>query len=212
MPRPHPTETPHAMLKHLMGKVRAATGNGPGETAAWKLDFAGPLTSAESAAEMLRAPTALMQLTAEEAATVVRFMEPRIIPADTVIFQEGDDSDTGHMLLVIDGEVTVETLLVSRKSPDTLTVLGPGNLVGEMSLFDGAARSATCTATTEVRCAVLTRKALEKLTRSEPTTAAHLMTAIAQRLAERLRQSDEKVRLYSHLVRTMQQEINVLMP
>ena len=200
------------MLKNLMQKVRFATGDSPGETANWKLDFQEPLTSAEAAADMLRAPTALMQLTADEASTVVRFMEPRIIAADTIIFQEGDDSDTGYLLLVIDGEVTVETLIVSRKSPDTLNVLGPGSLVGEMSLFDGAARSATCTATTEVRCAVLTREAMEQLTRKEPTTAAHLVTAIAQRLSERLRQSDEKVRLYSHLVRTMQQEINTLMP
>jgi hypothetical protein len=30
-------------------------------------------------------------------------------------------------------------------------------------------------------------------------------------LAERMRQSDEKVRLYSHLVRTMQKEIDALM-
>lgn len=37
------------------------------------------------------------------------------------------------------------------------------------------------------------------------------MTSIAQRLSERLRHSDEKVRLYSHLVRTMQQEIDALM-
>lgn len=200
------------MLKNLIEKVKTAAGMVPGESASWKLDFNEPLTSAEAAADMLRAPTALMRLTADEASTVVRYMEPRIVPADTVIFQEGDDTDTGYLMLVIDGEVTVETLIVSRKSPDTLTVLGPGSLVGEMSLFDGAARSATCTATSELRCAVLTREAMEQLTRAEPTTAAHLVTAIAQRLSERLRQSDEKVRLYSHLVRTMQQEINTLMP
>ena len=52
---------------------------------------------------------------------------------------------------------------------------------------------------------------LEALTANEPATAAHLMTSIAQRLSERLRHSDEKVRLYSHLVRTMQQEIDALM-
>ena len=58
---------------------------------------------------------------------------------------------------------------------------------------------------------MLTREALESLTRDEPATAAHLMAAIAQRLAERLRQSDDKINLYSHLVRTMQQEIDALM-
>lgn len=199
------------MLKTIVNKVRSAAGMVPGEPAAWKLDFPARVSSADAAATMLCAPTALMRLSESQAKTVVRYMQPRIIPADTVIFQEGDHSDTGFMLLIIHGEITVETLVVSRKSPDTLSVLGPGSLVGEMALFDGEARSATCTATSEVGCAVLTRDALEALTRNDAATAAHLMTAIAQRLAERLRQSDEKVRLYSHLVRTMQQEIDALM-
>jgi hypothetical protein len=62
-----------------------------------------------------------------------------------------------------------------------------------------------------VRCAILTRESLERLTQNDPVTASRLMIAIAHRLAERLRESDEKIRLYSHLVRTMQQEINALM-
>lgn len=200
------------MFKSIVNKVRTAAGWVPGEAASWKLDFPAPMTSAESAADMLRAPTAFMRLSEAQAKTVVRYMQPRIVSADTVIFQEGDQSDTGFMLLIIRGEVTVETKVVSRQCPDTLMVLGPGSLVGEMALFDGAARSATCTATADLGCAVLTRDALESLTRDDPATAAHLMTAIAQRLAERLRQSDEKINLYSLLVRTMQQEIDALMP
>lgn len=199
------------MFKSLVNKVRSAVGHVPGTPANWKQDFPPQLSSAEAAADMLRAPTALMRLSDVQAQTVVKYMQPRIVPADTIIFQEGDHTDTGFMLLIIHGEVTVETLVVSRKAPETLTVLGPGSLVGEMALFDGAARSATCTATTNVGCAVLTRESLEALTANEPATAAHLMTSIAQRLAERLRHSDEKVRLYSHLVRTMQQEIDALM-
>jgi CRP-like cAMP-binding protein len=198
------------MLKNLIDRIRAATGLGQDPQATWKLDFTEPKTSAEAAADMLRAPTALMQLTEAQAHTVVRYMRPLIIPEGTVIFEEGDQDDTGYMLLIIGGEVTVETLIVSRQTPDTLSVLGPGSLIGEMALFDGASRSATCTATTLVRCAVLTREALEDLTHNEPVVAAHLMTAIGQCLTERLRQSHEKVRLYSHLVRTMQKEIDSL--
>lgn len=198
------------MLKNLIDRIRAATGLGQDPQATWKLDFTEPKTSAEAAADMLRAPTALMQLTEAQAHTVVKYMRPLIIPEGTVIFEEGDQDDTGYMLLIIGGEVTVETLIVSRQTPDTLSVLGPGSLIGEMALFDGAARSATCTATTLVRCAVLTREALEDLTQNEPVVAAHLMTAIGQCLTERLRLSHEKVRLYSHLVRTMQKEIDSL--
>jgi CRP-like cAMP-binding protein len=168
-------------------------------------------TSADLAAEMLCAPAALTSLTFAQAQIVVRYMQPYLIPEGTVIFKEGDKTDTSFMLLIIKGDITVETKVVNRQSPDTLTVLGPGSLVGEMALFDGHARSATCTASADVRCAILTRDALEKLTQNDPPTAARLMIAIAHRLAERLRDSDEKIRLYSHLVRTMQQEIDVLM-
>ncbi len=169
-------------------------------------------TSARDAARLLRAPTALMQLSEAEASTVVGFMRPWLYRVGDVIIRQGDASDTGFMVLVLSGEITVESLVASRTSPITVNVLGPGSLIGEVALVDGAARSASCTASTEVRCAVLTREALETLIREQPTTAATLMTAVAQRLAERLRESGDKIKLYSQLVQTLQQEIEALAP
>lgn len=168
--------------------------------------------SALLAARLLRAPTALMQLGEAEALTVVGFMQPRWFETGTTIIRQGDSADTGFMVLVLDGEITVETLVASRTQPRTLTVLGPGSLIGEMALVDGGARSASCVASSDIKCAVLTREALEALILEQPATAAKLMTAVAQRLAERLRESDHKLEVYSKLVRTMQQEIDVLMP
>jgi CRP-like cAMP-binding protein len=168
--------------------------------------------SALEAARLLRAPTALMQLSEAEALTVVGFMRPRRFESGTTIIRQGEASDTGFMVLVLDGEITVETLIARRSDPVTVTVLGAGSLIGEMSLVDGAARSASCTASTDVRCAVLTREALETLIAEQPATAAKLMAAVAQRLAERLRENSHKLRVYSQLVQTMQQEIDALMP
>jgi CRP-like cAMP-binding protein len=168
--------------------------------------------SAHEAAHLLRAPTALMQLSETEALTVVGFMRPRRYASGSTIIRQGETADTGFMVLVLDGEITVENLVASRANPATVNVLGPGSLIGEMSLVDGAARSASCTASTDVRCAVLTREALEALTAEQPATAAKLMTAVAQRLAERLRESSHKLQIYSKLVSTLQQEIDALMP
>jgi len=168
--------------------------------------------SALLAARLLRAPTALMQLGEAEALTVVGFMQPRWFETGTTIIRQGDSADTGFMVLVLDGEITVETLVASRTQPRTLTVLGPGSLIGEMALVDGGARSASCVASSDIKCAVLTREALEALILEQPATAAKLMTAVAQRLAERLREGDHKLEVYSKLVRTMQQEIDTLMP
>lgn len=169
-------------------------------------------STAELAAQLLIAPTALMQLSYEDAMTVVSYMVPLKIPMGTLFIKEGDATDTGYMLLLLEGEVTVENIVVSRTTPVTVTVLGPGSLIGEMGLVDGQARQASCTASTASRCAVLSRAALESLSREHPQTAAKLMLAVSVRIAERLRDTADKLRMYSQLVQAMQQEIDHLMP
>lgn len=117
-----------------------------------------------------------------------------------------------YMVLLLEGEVTAEKITVSRSEPVTVTVLGPGSLIGEMGLADGEAQLASCTATTAERCANLTRAALKKLTADDPATAAKLILAVALRIAERLRDTAEKLKPYSQLVLAMQQEIDHMMP
>ncbi|MES2943241.1 MAG: cyclic nucleotide-binding domain-containing protein [Pseudomonadota bacterium] len=169
-------------------------------------------STAELAAQLLIAPTALMQLSPEEALIIVSYMIPRKIPVGTTFIREGDKSDTGYMVLLLEGEVTVENIIVSRHTPVTVTVLGPGSLIGEMGLVDGQARLASCTASSDVNCAILSRAALEKLGEDDPRTAAKLMFAVSLRVAERLRDTTEKLKKYSQLVKAMQQEIDHLMP
>ena len=168
--------------------------------------------AAERAAGMLAASTALLQLSRHEARKVVAYMHPHRIAAGTKFIREGDIEDTGFTLLVLDGEVTIENLIVSRGSPITVTVLGPGNLIGEMGLLDGGPRSASCIALTDVRCAVLTREALNQLVDDEPRTAAKLMMAISIRIAQRMRDNQDKLKLYAQLTQAMNEEINALMP
>jgi CRP/FNR family transcriptional regulator, cyclic AMP receptor protein len=168
--------------------------------------------SAERAAQLLTAPTALMQLSEEEATIVVSYMRPRIISEGTTFIKEGDVRDTGYMMLILSGEVTVENIIVSRTSPVTVNVLGEGSLIGEMGLVDGEPRSATCTATTAIRCAVLTRSALERLMNDQPRIGGKLMMAVSLRIAERLRDTADKLKLYAQLTQAMQQEIDKLMP
>lgn len=169
-------------------------------------------TTAELAATLLIAPTALMQLTLEEARIIVSFMKPRKISTGTTFITEGDRQDTGVMFLILDGDVTVESLTVSRRESRIVNVIGAGSLLGEMSLLGGGARLASCVASTNLLCATLTRAALEKLTEQDPRAAAKLLLAISTRIVERLRDVTDKVRLYSDLVQVMQQEIDSLMP
>jgi CRP-like cAMP-binding protein len=169
-----------------------------------------PLTpeSLDEAAQLLTAPGALMQLTLDEARTVARYMTARAIAADTTFIREGDAGDNGFMALLLDGEVVVESIVVSRTEPVTIKVLGPGSLVGEVGLVDQEPRSASCTASTDVVCAILTRDAIEALIDAEPRVGAKLLLAISARLAQRLRDNARKLRLYAKLAQAMSMEMN----
>ena len=201
------------MFKHLFGNKKGAATSAP-ELMRPKdrMRAIEGSSTAELAAQLLIAPTALMQLSLDEALVVVSYMIPRKIPMNTTFITEGDKKDTGYMVLLLEGEVTVENIVVSRHTPVTVNVLGPGSLIGEMGLVDGHARLASCTASTDVRCAVLSREALGTLSLEDPRTAAKLMFAVSLRVAERLRDTSLKLKMYSQLVQAMQQEIDHLMP
>ncbi len=169
-------------------------------------------SSAELAAELLCAPDALMQLSMDEARVVVACMKPMRIARGTMFIAQGDRANNDYMVLLLDGEVTVENFVVSRTSPVTLSVLGAGSLIGEMGLVDGEPRSASCTATTDVRAASFSRAALEDLLEDDPRTAAKLLMAVAQRIASRMRDNADKLKLFTQLTQTMQQEIERLAP
>lgn len=80
---------------------------------------------------MLIAPTALMKLSLQDVRIVVRYMEPRRVTQGTVFIHEGGTQEIDHTLLLIEGEVTVENVIVLHHAPQTVTVLGPGSLMGE---------------------------------------------------------------------------------
>ena len=50
----------------------------------------------------------MVQLTAAEAAEVVRCMRLVTFPKGTVLFREGDERSSSYMLLVLEGEVSVD--------------------------------------------------------------------------------------------------------
>lgn len=165
-----------------------------------------------TAAGLLAAPSALMQLSLAEARVVVRYMQPMQIAEGTVFIREGEQHNTGFMVLVLEGDVTVESIVVSRVSPITVTVLGPGSMHGDVGLIDGLPRSASCTASTDLRCVVLTREGMTQLLDDRPQICAKLMRAIAMRMGERLRDNTEKLKKYVQLTKAMQQEIDHLLP
>lgn len=165
------------------------------------------VSSREYAARLLTAPAALMQLSLVEAKIVVSYMRPEKVAAGETFITEGDADNTGFMVLLLDGEVLVENITVSRTKPVTIKILGPGSLIGEMGILDTGPRSASCTASTNIQCAVLTREGLESLIAEQPAIGAKFLLAISARIAERYRDTQRKLKLFARLAATMQQEL-----
>jgi CRP/FNR family transcriptional regulator, cyclic AMP receptor protein len=173
-----------------------------------------PSTAADDdrteAARLLTMPSALATLSLGEALLVIAYTKRSRFEAGTTVIMQGEHEATDFMFLLLSGDVTIENIVVSRSDPIVVSVLGPGSLVGEMGLLDGAPRSASCVAATEVTAAVLTRDALSCLIRDDPAVGAKLLIAISQRLAARLREGGQKLLAYTQLARTMQDEIDSL--
>lgn len=155
---------------------------------------------AQQAANLLRSPRTSIPLSAEDAARVVHYMRLVNFPRGSVLFREGDDSRSNYMLLLLEGEVSVDTAHGAGSEPAVpISVLGPGSVIGEMALIDGAPRSASCTAVSSVVAAGMSRQGLELLLTEHPAVAARLLIVLAQFTAERLRAMGDQLQLYAQI-------------
>ena len=166
------------------------------------------MTAQERAAHQLVTGGALLQLSLIDAREVVRYMQPRRVAAGTVIFRSGEATDVDYMLLVIDGDVTVESHASSTSEGLVVSVMGPGSLIGEMGLIDGSPRSATCIAATDLSVGRLSLEALMRLMQDKPGVAARLLLAIAKRLSDHLREANRKLMTFTQVSRALQQELD----
>ena len=96
-----------------------------------------------------------------------------------ILFREGDSGD--RLYVVMDGKIKL-----GRSSPDgrenLMAVLGPGQMFGELSLFDPGPRSLTATAVTDVTMLSLGHAALLSWLTGHPDVARNLLGQLASRL------------------------------
>ncbi len=115
----------------------------------------------------------------DEARSVLDALERVSVPRGDVLFHEGEPGDCLYV-------IRTGTVKLGQRSSDgrenLLAVLGPGELIGEMSLFDPGLRTATATALSD---AVVLRMGHDELTKwlaTTPSVAEHLLRTLAQRL------------------------------
>lgn len=105
-------------------------------------------------------------------------------PRGALIFAEGDAG--GQLHVILSGKVKISRASIDGRE-NLLAVLGPGDLFGELSLFNPGPRTATATAITDAQLATFSHDDLRPVIIEQPEVAAELLRV----LAERLRQTND---------------------
>jgi CRP-like cAMP-binding protein len=113
-------------------------------------------------------------------------MSVRRVAAQGTVVSQDEPGDA--MFLIMSGRVKV-VIFGENGREVTLSLLRPGDGFGEMSLFDGKARSANCIAMEPTALLVLSREDLLRHIAAYPRTALNLLGE----MADRLRRADESI-------------------
>ena len=165
----------------------------------------------EVAARLLITASAMDDLSLRDGYKIVSYMRPKRLEAGAVIFKEGESRKTDFMVLVMEGDVSIENNMVGHKENLVVTVMGPGAIIGEMGVLDGQPRSATCTAMTDVVVAVLTRTSLMRLMKEHPPIGARFLLALSKRMADHLRETTRKLKTFAQMNETLRQELDLVL-
>jgi CRP/FNR family transcriptional regulator, cyclic AMP receptor protein len=96
-----------------------------------------------------------------------------------VLFHEGDQGD--ELYVVIEGKVKLGRTSADGRE-NLLSVLGPGQMFGELSLFDPGPRSSTATGITDTAMLALGQEQLMTWLSGRPEVARGLLLQLASRL------------------------------
>jgi CRP/FNR family transcriptional regulator, cyclic AMP receptor protein len=93
-----------------------------------------------------------------------------------------DEGASGNQLyVVLEGKIKL-TRAAADGRENLLSVVGPGEMFGELSLFDPRPRTASAIAVTDSRLGALAHDDLRQWLTGRPDVALHLLQALAQRL------------------------------
>jgi CRP-like cAMP-binding protein len=103
------------------------------------------------------------------------------LAANQTLFWAGDEGDGCYR---VDEGLLKASVGEPAGGERILAILGPGSVVGELSMIDGAPRSASVTALRDAKLSFVSRAAFEAFGRSSPELYRHLTTLLAHRLRD----------------------------
>jgi CRP-like cAMP-binding protein len=137
-------------------------------------------TSEDTIALLGRVP-AFSALGRDELARVAQVAVPRTFAAGEVVFQEGDFSDTCYIVRL--GHARAVRAHADGRSI-TLANFGPGDIFGELAMFDDESRSATVETLEPTEVIAILVGDMRRLLGEHPDIAVKLLAALGRRLRE----------------------------
>jgi len=155
-------------------------------------------SSTQEVVELLSRVPVFAPLAADDLTYVAEVSQPRRFGAGELVFREGDESNTCYV--VRSGHARAV-----REHGDgrqiALATFGPGDIFGELAMFDDERRSATVEATDPLQTLAILGPDMRRLMLQRPALAV----ALAGSLARRLRTTNE--RLASQSFQTVQSRV-----
>ncbi len=137
--------------------------------------------AAESTIALLRRVPVFSTLAEEELARVAEVAVPRRYAGGDVVFREGDESNTCY--IVRSGRARAVREHADGRSI-TLANFGPGDIFGELAMFDNERRSATIETLEATDVIAILGRDMRRLMVEHPDIAVKLLGSLARRLRE----------------------------
>ncbi len=138
------------------------------------------LKNAQVDIEKLRERSVIFSVLSDEDANAI-IQLGRVVkhPAKHIVFRVGEAGD--HLLILLEGRVKVSLTSAEGKEA-ILSILEPGDVMGEMALLDGETRSATLTTMDACNFLVLWRRDFLPFLERNPHVALKLLAGLSRRL------------------------------
>ena len=129
--------------------------------------------------EILRRAPLFASLDDEAFAALTEELTEVDLSRGATLFYEGDPGD--QLYFVISGKIKLGRT-ASDGRENLVAIMGPGEIFGEMALFDPGPRSTSATAVSETRLAGVKHASLKKAMEKSPSISAQVLQALARRL------------------------------
>jgi CRP/FNR family transcriptional regulator, cyclic AMP receptor protein len=128
-----------------------------------------------------RSDSLLAALPTEWSQSLFAKARPVSLKADQTSFMVGDEGDGCYR---VEEGLLKASIAAPAGGERILAILGPGSVVGELSMIDGGPRSASVTALRESKLSFVGRSAFEAFGQSRPELYRHVATLLSRRLRD----------------------------